>query len=163
MDRHTSYLLALCTYLSVYLSSCCPQVLHSIIWCCSWSGLCVFLCVQASRVWLKTVPCRCQKTLSCRCCQQRSSRTNIDATSSETTLRCVSVSVCECQGSAVMATEKAETCGRGVRSLPCFFPGVNLWISFTLSDHQPVFHWYSRHVLWHHAGNKVITTLMMFN
>lgn len=44
MDRHTSYLLALCTYLSVYLSSCCPQVLHSIIWCCSWSGLCVFVC-----------------------------------------------------------------------------------------------------------------------
>lgn len=102
-------------------------------------GLCVFLCVQVSRVWLKTVPCRCQKTLSCRCCQQRSSRTNIDATSSETTLRCVSVCVCERQGSAVMAAEKAEACGRGVRTLPCFLPGVNLWISFTLSGRQASF------------------------
>lgn len=57
--------------------------------------VCVLLCVQVSHVWLRTVPCRCQKTLSCRCCPQRSSRTNIDATSSETTLRCV----CVCVGS----------------------------------------------------------------
>lgn len=32
----------------------------------------------------------------------------------------------ECQGSAVVATETAEACGRGVRTLPCFFPWVNL-------------------------------------
>lgn len=97
----------------------------------------VCLGFQVSRVWLKTVPCRCQKTLSCRCCQQRSSRTNIDATSSETTLRCVGCLAS--QGSAVLATEKAQARGRGVRMLPCFFPGANLWLSFTLSSHQPLF------------------------
>lgn len=50
--------------------------------------------------------------------------------------------------------------GRGARTLLCFFPGVNLLHTFWPSASFPLI-FTSR--LWHHGGNRVITTLLMFS
>lgn len=97
--------------------------------------------------------------MSCHCCQQRSWKTNTDATSSEITSRSVCAeSVCSnaASRSACIADETSEAFGKAVRKnsvSPCVFVSSSEHLCLSTKSESSLYH--SLHCLSHQLGFKL--------